>query len=207
MFKIVSSLVVASLFAAAPASAKTVYTDSTTWLAAVGETPDHSEDFESGYSDNQVFSSSGTMSLSPEGAFLAASFYIEQGDGSIGGSNPIDNFALELPDSGGAIATLTFSSAITYFGFYYIDAASPMLDGTSFASTGASGDTALFGGFTFDVAENKTSITISSVSGDGRWGLDNLTWGYAAPVPLPAGLPLLLAGVGALGVLRRRNRA
>ncbi len=48
-------------------------------------------------------------------------------------------------------------------------------------------------------------------SSDESWGIDNLVIttrevNQPAPVPLPAGLPLLLAGLGALGLVKRRKR-
>jgi hypothetical protein len=41
---------------------------------------------------------------------------------------------------------------------------------------------------------------------DNRWTDPRKPVGTPAPIPLPAGLPLLLSGLLALGVLRRRNR-
>lgn len=201
----VAAALAVAAFAASPAAAKTVYTNVSDWSAAVGESPDFFEDFEAGYTDEQVI---GAGSDIAPGLSTSAALSIESGPGSLNGSNPIGDFALALPDSAGTVTTLTFAAPITYFGFYYIDAGSPAFDGTTFPTTAASGDSALFGGFTFLPAENVTSIVISGVSGDGLWGLDDLAWGTTvnAAVPLPASLPLLLAGGAGLAVLRRRSR-
>jgi len=55
--------------------------------------------------------------------------------------------------------------------------------------------------FNIQVANNLINPGSGGVANDfGYWKLDSLT-----PVPLPAALPLLLAGLGALGVARRRS--
>ena len=53
------------------------------------------------------------------------------------------------------------------------------------------------------VAGLRTRTLTFKFSGSG--GIDNLQ--VTAPVPLPASAVLLLGGLGALGVLRRRKRA
>ena len=55
--------------------------------------------------------------------------------------------------------------------------------------------------FNIQVANNLINPASGGVSNDfGYWKLESLT-----PVPLPAGLPLLVSGLGVIGVLRRRR--
>jgi hypothetical protein len=209
MFKSVSCALALAVLAAVPAHAKTVFTDLSDFLVglpAAGQV--FTETFETGYTDGETFTGSANMTLSPGPGFTAADFTIETGAGSINGSNPLESFALELPDQdNGTVATLSFTAPLAYFGFYYIDAGSPVIDGSDFGNTAASGDSALFGGFHFTAADNKTSIVIANVDGDGLWGLDGLVWGTlpsTSPIPVPAALPLLLGGLGLLAMARRR---
>lgn len=206
-FRFTCASVLALTSATGVFAATTQFTDEVTFLAALGEAPDVSIDFESGFADNQDVDGttiSGMTITAAAGEFAR----IEQGNGSIGGSNPIGSFALELGDNSGTSVTFSFANAISYFGFYYIDAGSPTVNGFDFSSTSATGNTATFGGLTFDLSENVTEVVFSSVSGDGTWGLDDIVFGATpAPVPLPAGLPLLLSGALAFGVMRRRQRS
>ncbi len=53
-------------------------------------------------------------------------------------------------------------------------------------------------------------FTIEALQPDENWGWDlaNLTFALqVSQVPLPASLPLLLAGFGALGVMRKRRQS
>ena len=54
-----------------------------------------------------------------------------------------------------------------------------------------------------------TSVTLSGLGtgGNGYWLADNIDLGGPAPVPLPAGLPLMLAGLGVLGLRARFGKA
>lgn len=203
--KTIAITAILTVGATAAQAATTSYTSQTDWFAAIGEgAADYTENFETGYTDNQSMNgvTIGNMTINSSGAT------IEQGAGNIGGSNPIGDFALELNDNSGTSVTFAFGSAISYFSLFYVDAGSPNIGGTAFSNTGASGDTALFAGLTFDLSDDITSLTISSVSGDGRWGADDFAWGTApAAVPVPAGLPLLIGGLGGLALLRRKKRS
>ena len=54
-----------------------------------------------------------------------------------------------------------------------------------------------------------SSVTISGLGGDsGYWLADNINLGGdTAPVPVPAGLPLMLVGLGGLGLIARRKHS
>ena len=56
--------------------------------------------------------------------------------------------------------------------------------------------------FVFDLNEVDLEVGTSIYAASGSWTLDD-----PAPIPLPAGLPLLAAGLGALGLLRWRAPA
>ncbi|AXI48706.1 hypothetical protein C1J03_02275 [Sulfitobacter sp. SK012] len=65
-----------------------------------------------------------------------------------------------------------------------------------------------FWGFISDMEFSSLSFVEGSQAiGVETYTLDNLTTGGVAPVPLPAGLPLLLAGLGGLATLRRKRKA
>jgi len=63
-----------------------------------------------------------------------------------------------------------------------------------------------FWGFISDMEFSSLSfVEGTQANGVETYTLDNLTTGGVAPVPLPAGLPLLLAGLGGLAALRRKK--
>lgn len=63
-----------------------------------------------------------------------------------------------------------------------------------------------FWGFISDMEFSSLSFFEGSqASGVETYTLDNLTTGGVSPVPLPAGLPLLLVGLGGLAALRRKK--
>ena len=185
------------------------------FLAAIGGGPaEFFLDFESGYMDGDTVNGPvGIGGLSITGiAQGGGPPRIEAGNGSIGGSNPIGTYALELADdgsfSGSNVLELTFSTPIAYLSFYVIDAGSRSInyDTGSFTSgsTNSSGDSAEFRGIVFAPGEFPTTITAPfDPSGTSGWAVDNLSWGTTV-VPLPAGLPFLLSGLAGLVMFRRR---
>jgi len=106
-------------------------------------------------------------------------------------------------------ATITFDTAVTAVGFDISAfgnvgnvSSLSILDGI-FDQTDIPGSGGVsFFGVTSDTAF--TTLTFFSSINDG-FSVDNLTYGEAAAVPVPAGLPLLLGGLGMLGWLRRRS--
>ncbi|QIE40534.1 hypothetical protein G5B39_00200 [Rhodobacteraceae bacterium SC52] len=208
MLKTLTAAAIATALLTLPVQAKTVFTDLSSFfvgLPAAGTA--YTETFETGYSAGDVVSSTGNMSIVP--ASTGFNFTVVTGNGSINGSNPLEDFALILQDNDtGPIATLVFTEALAYFGVFYIDAGPPTIDGTNFSTTAASGDSALFAGFHFTAADNRSVITIENVSGDGLWGLDGFVWGTlptTTTVPVPAALPLLAGALGLLAVARRKG--
>lgn len=108
----------------------------------------------------------------------------------------------------GSSATIVFDAAITAVGFDIQNFGNvgnvstlSVLDGV-FDQTDIPGGT-LFFGLVSDTAF--TSLTFTSEINDG-FALDNLTYGTTAPIPVPAGLPLILGGLGAIAMLRRKRR-
>ncbi|MFW2541447.1 VPLPA-CTERM sorting domain-containing protein [Primorskyibacter sp. 2E107] len=113
--------------------------------------------------------------------------------------------AIWYHDNGNSLLTFTFFDPITAFGVFISSTASDALSITNgaFSTTGLPGtEDPNFWGVVTDTAFS--SITFSTVSGE-RVGFDELKFGNLSQVPLPASGLLLLAGVGALG-LRRRKR-
>ena len=188
------------------------------WLTAIGGGPAaFSEGFESGYLDNQAVTGDIGDGLSITGIGQGGGDpKIEQGNGSIGGSNPIGNFALELADDGSfsglSTLTLSFSNPLAYVSFYVIDAAGMVIDygaGTFQTSgTASSGNSAEFHGLVFDASDIVTEVIFPfPSSGSAGWAVDEISWGYApAPVPLPAAAWLFGSAIIGAGIIGRRKR-
>lgn len=113
--------------------------------------------------------------------------------------------------------TFNFSTAIEAFGAYFTgvqraDATLTYIDGSTTTLTLptaslASGGTSFFG-FT-DFGRSITSISYFTGTGGDFVGVDDIRYQTAGvtatPIPLPASLPLLLAGFGALSLVRRKG--
>ena len=110
------------------------------------------------------------------------------------------------------VADITFNTGITAFGFDHsgIGNASngktrlgiilgPTVESFLSDLTGVASEAGFFGVIT-DI--EFTSVFLATSTND-SFSLDNLTYGTApTPVPLPAGLPLLLLGIGGLATVR-----
>ena len=93
------------------------------WIVAIGETPQFLQDWESGYVDDQRVSGSVGNGLSISGLGLGGGDpKIESGAGSIGGSNPVGAYTLEIAE-GALVLTLAFDRALSYVGFLASDRA------------------------------------------------------------------------------------
>lgn len=143
-------------------------------------------------------------------------------DGPAGSANP--GKVLIISEDGGpdderfgGSVTFDFSQPINFLSF-------EAFDGGIFDVTSAKGDEALFaeevllddnvsGFLAVDGFDGVSSLTFTfKDSGEGASGaIDNLTFEVAgitpAPIPVPAALPLLAAGLGGLVLVGRRRRA
>ena len=172
------------------------------WLNAIGVTPQHVVNFESGFFNNQNIS--GISGLFPGDLTItdtspANEAIVRSGGGVIGGSNPIGAFALTQNEE--PFLELDFSiSPVDYLAFQDIDQSGTtgivtFTDGStaniSFETTsGSSSSAEFFGIFRNDMP--RISLIQLDASGDSLWGIDNIEYGV---VPEP--LTILGAGTAA----------
>ena len=117
------------------------------------------------------------------------------------------NGNLTLPDDDAAGGTIVFEfdRLVTFLGFDYFDTEAGSNRLIFSTDTGFNSGNLVAGNGKYDTFS--TSIFgVKSVTFDlgGSGGIDNLK--IAAPVPVPAALPLMLAGLGGLGFMARRKR-
>ena len=188
------------------------------WLSNIGITaPQHRVDFETGYTNGQdvqnaVFAGGLTMRY----ANGTNTLQVTNVAGAIGGSNPVDAFAVRIADDDPVFELeLDFSaSPVDYFAARDIDQFGSSIkvlleDGTmqvfSIETTAASGDSAEFFGFGVATGPRIQRIHIdASSAGDGPWGLDNMEYGR---IPEPGTLLLAGMALASLATARRRTRS
>lgn len=185
-------------------------------LNELGNQVDFFEDFENGFNDAQNLNTNvlqGSLTLK-EGS---GQVIVDQGAGAIGGSNPIDDFALESSEGSGTRAIFEFANPVDYVSFFYIDLLTVdvvinTVSGTEIFVAGPNdfnGDSAEFFGYFSDNIEGDKAVSVffNNVGGTNGWALDNIAWGNSvAPIPLPAAGWMLLAGVAGFGAIGRRKR-
>lgn len=194
----------ATLCAATAQAAPVLYSDYASWAAALGG-PVASENF-SGLGSN-INITNGAASL---GDVTLMSSFSSSGTAVLdAGANAIDIDAMRPADA----VTVSFAGPVAGFGFFYsgFDATNDPLtvrvEGTTIASlpNGLFDFTNAFFGVIDDTGGTYSAFDFGT-TGSGMYArVGALHWADApAPVPLPAGLPLLLAGLLGLAVLRRR---
>lgn len=139
------------------------------------------------------------VSSSPNALKVLDSNNFGAGNTTPGGSN----YLLVDTDVGfvTGITTFTFDSLLSAFGFWYSDAEGSgtiSFGGQTFALSATGNGGSSFFGYVGNTFVDSFTIDFGD---DSNFGIDDVSY---APVPLPAGLPLLLAGLGALAIARRR---
>jgi hypothetical protein len=191
------------------------------WLAYLNSkgitSPAYIVGFETGFTNGQNidgYAFDGGLVIDTTGTGNDAT--IVKGAGSVGGSNPIGQYAVIYYDGKGTME-LNFTSPINYLSFYDIDhPVGPILTITYADSSKdtltldnsyqlLSKNTAEFFGLYSDKEITHLSFSLLSEAplGDGKLGIDNIQYG-AAPVPVPAGFLLLASGLlGIIGIKRK----
>ncbi|MDX8348156.1 VPLPA-CTERM sorting domain-containing protein [Cognatiyoonia sp. IB215446] len=111
-------------------------------------------------------------------------------------------------DGRGGWITFTFSQAITFLGFDFLDDGDVVVtdNNDNSATVGTPRGSAFDNYFTSSGLLNWTNVTQLTFSfGRDSGAIDNLSY-EIAPIPLPASLLLLLAGIGALGFAGRGRK-
>ncbi len=128
------------------------------------------------------------------------------------GVTPVDGTAyIQGIGAAGSSIVFTFATSIFSFGVDLFginnnnERTQVVIDGDIFSLPVVGGNVASFFGVTSDTPFN--TVAFSLLLGEDA-GLDNITYGGdAAVIPLPGGLPLLLAGLAGLGIAARRRKS
>ena len=188
------------------------------WLAYLNSngitSPAYIVDFETGFTNGQNVDGhtfDGGLVINTTGTGNDAT--IVKGAGSVGGSNPIGQYAVIYYDAKGTME-LDFTNPINYLSFYDIDhPVGPALTITYADSSQyppfilddsyqfLSNNTAEFFGLYSDKLITHLSFSLLSEAplGDGKLGIDNIQYGAAPVVPIPAAFLLLASGL--LGII------
>ena len=181
------------------------------WLNATGIiSPQYLVDFETGFVDGQNIS--GISGLFPGGLVITdtpGGDAIIEAD-SIGGSNPVGEFAVEQDES--PVLRLDFTaSPVDYVGFQDIDhtSTSVLITFTDATTASTTLETTAFGGNSAEflgIFRNdmpRIAFIDLDASGDRQWAVDNIEYGL---VPVPAAVWLFGSGLlGLIGIACRRN--
>ena len=205
--RVASAFALTSVLMSTSVSAALVtYTDEASFLSAISGMPEVSiESFESFTATNSVLASTSLSGVDFDlttadsfGVFSGPSFGTAPQDGSqhiVGRVNATLDFA--------------FNNALKAFGFYitdYGDNSAGNLELTIGGETivlatsgGGDGSVAFFG-----IVENGTDTfnSASLIAFNDAVGIDKV---YTAHMPVPAALPLMMVGLGAMGAARRRR--
>lgn len=218
------SAVIALIVAAPAANAATVYLDEALFTAAVTgnlETSEFTGQPQGAITNGAQFDNGVTVTLDQpssdnfvEDTFLRLSIDNIGPDAQVSAVTETVTFAFDVP--------------VTAFGFEFGDPVTAPDGGTGRGPGNNSGTTLTAGDFSFSFSDDYSanpgytgffgvvghpgdtfSSVVFSSNGIGDFVDDDFTVQSIAlaPVPLPAGLPLLAAGLGVLGLLRRRSKA
>jgi len=219
---------VSIFFACSTAQAATVFFNSPTnadnpatysaWLSAIGiSAPQFLEDFEDTGQFIAGTDINGVSGVLPAGLVVTQSssgmVEVVSGSGSIGGGNPLGNQAVVMDQF-----PLVFdfsANPIDYFGVFTMDHVGANdgfsvtyttngFDNNDISNTLSSGESAEFiGVYTDDQLIKQVRIAVAN--GSGLWGMDNIQFGLAAVVPVPATFWLFGSALGLLGWLKRQT--
>ncbi|MEM9838748.1 MAG: VPLPA-CTERM sorting domain-containing protein [Pseudomonadota bacterium] len=201
MKKLLLSTAALAAFCSSAAQANTVFTDRAAFEAAL--TSFFTESFENNpqfdavvtYGDLTIEETNGINSITNSLISVFFTNAVTDGSGSVW-----------YDDNDDSIANFSFANPINAVGFDIATSASETASivGPGFTESISVGTSPVF--FGIIATSMFTSFTVD-VSGGPEVGFDRVSYGMgtAATVPIPAAAPLMLAGLGALGLRRRRK--